>query len=86
MNESPPVANAAEELRKALEECARLRQSVVELEKDRDEYRKLLLRHMAESMTDAEKQELERRAKDVLENGGRPLSELLDLIDQFQTA
>ena len=37
-------------------------------------------------MTEEEKLELDRRARDVMKNGGRPLSELLNMIEQFQRA
>ena len=82
----PSIANNGEpEVDRLRKECDRLRRSLAEAEAKRDDFRHLLYAHIRESLTEEDKAELEREARDVIENGGVPFRDVLDeLLKQSQ--
>ena len=72
--------NGEAEISKLQRECEQLRRSLAAAEKERDENRSMLYAYIRSTITDEEKAETEKWAKDILETGGEPVSVLLDYI------
>ncbi len=76
--------NGDQELDRLRMECERLRRSLAEVQAERDDFRHLFYASLRATVTEQEKAETEQWARALIEHGGRPISELRDLIEELR--